>query len=70
MGLGAGANLWKAVKLAKNLVTSDLPTNLTLGGEPVAVCDVANSFVFCDLRIYCGLRNNTFKLLLIEHIIV
>ena len=33
--LGGGANLWKAVKLAKNLVTNELPTDLTLGGVPV-----------------------------------
>ena len=32
------------VKLAKNLVTNELPSNLTLGGIPVAGCDVANSF--------------------------
>ena len=43
-GLGVGANLWKAVKLAKNLTTNDLPSNLTLGGNPVAGCNVANSF--------------------------
>ena len=42
--LGVSANLWKAVKLAKNLTTNDLPSNLTLGGRPVAGCDVANSF--------------------------
>ena len=38
------ANLWKAVKLAKNLVTNELPTDLTLGGVPVAGSDIANSF--------------------------
>ena len=41
---GGSANLWKAVKLAKNLVTNELPSDLTLGGVPVAGCDVANSF--------------------------
>ena len=41
---GGGTNLWKAVKFAKNLVTNELPSNLTLGGNPVAGCDVANSF--------------------------
>ena len=41
---GSSANLWKAVKLAKNLVTNELPTDLTLGGVPVAGGDVANSF--------------------------
>ena len=33
-----------AVKLAKNLTYNELPSNLTLGGKPVAGCDVANSF--------------------------
>ncbi len=43
-GLGVKGNLWKAVKAAKNLNTNDLPSDLTLGAEPVAGCDVANSF--------------------------
>ena len=42
--LGAKGNLWKAVKFAKNLTSGDLPTDLTLGGEPVACSDVAKSF--------------------------
>ena len=41
---GGGANLWKAVKLAKNLVANELPSDLTLGRAPVAPGDVANSF--------------------------
>ena len=41
---GGSANLWKAVKLAKNLVNNELPSDLTLGGAPVACGDVANSF--------------------------
>ena len=44
VGLGNGANLWKAVKLAKNIVTSELPSNLTVGGAPVPVGGAANSF--------------------------
>ena len=42
--LGGSANLWKAVKLAKNIVTNELPSDLTLVGVPVAGGDVANSF--------------------------
>ena len=41
---GNSASLWKAVKVAKNLITNDLPSDLTLGGEPVASCDVVYSF--------------------------
>ena len=41
---GGSANLWKAVKLAKNLVNNELPSDLTLGGAPAACGDVANSF--------------------------
>ena len=38
-------NLWKAVKLAKNLNSESIPTSLTLGGgEPVAEGCVAESF--------------------------
>ena len=44
VGLGTGADLWKAVRIAKNIVTSDLPSNLTVGGVPVPSGDVANSF--------------------------
>ena len=40
--LGVNGNLWKAVKIAKNLVPVDLPDDLNLGGVPVS--DVANSF--------------------------
>ena len=42
--LRVGGNFWKAVKVAKNLITNDLPSDLTLGGEPVASCDVVYSF--------------------------
>ena len=44
MGLGTGADLGKAVKIAKNIATSDLPSNLTVGGVPVPSGGVANSF--------------------------
>ena len=37
-------NLWKAVKVAKNLNSDDLPSNLTLNGIPVAEGDVADAF--------------------------
>ena len=43
-GLGVKGNLWKAVRVAKNLNPNDLPSNLTLGGGPVAPGDIANSF--------------------------
>ena len=29
-------NLWKAVKVAKNLSVQDIPPNLTLGGKTIA----------------------------------
>ena len=51
--MGVNANLWKAVKLAKNLTTNDLPANLTLGGKPVAGSDVANSFAKHSFAIKC-----------------
>ena len=41
---GPKGNLWRAVKIAKNLVHDDIPSNLTLGGIAVAPCDIANSF--------------------------
>ena len=42
--MGTGVGLWKAVKLAKDITTGDLPTHLTLNGEPIAGGDAANSF--------------------------
>ena len=33
---GPNGNIWHAVKRAKNLVHEDIPSNLTLGGLPVA----------------------------------
>ena len=41
---GPGGNIWKAVKRAKNVVHDEIPSNLTLGGIPVACGNVANSF--------------------------
>jgi hypothetical protein len=33
--MGTNGNIWKAVKIAKNLNVDSLPKNLTLGGKPV-----------------------------------
>ena len=46
MGGSAGGkgNIWKAVKIAKNLNTNSLPKNMTLGDTPIATCDTANVF--------------------------
>ena len=43
MGPGGG-NIWKAVKVAKNLNHESIPTNLTLKGLPIAPGDAANAF--------------------------
>ena len=42
--MGNKGNIWKAVKIAKNLNVDSLPKNLSLGGIPVAENDIANSF--------------------------
>ena len=42
--MGSKVNLWKAVKVAKNLNSDSIPTNLTLGGVHVTECRVAESF--------------------------
>ena len=42
--MGIKGNVWKAVKIAKNLNADSIPANLTLAGIPVAAGDVANSF--------------------------
>ena len=44
LSTGPRANLWDAVKVAKNKCPVDIPLNLTLGGVPVAPGDVAGSF--------------------------
>ena len=41
--MGGGINLWKAVKLAKNLLADAIPTNLTLGGKPIATVNAADA---------------------------
>ena len=41
---GGNVNLWKAVKIAKNLNLDRVPLNLTLGGIPVAPGQAAESF--------------------------
>ena len=42
--MGSKVNLWKAVKVAKNLNSESIPTNLSLGGVPVPEGQVAESF--------------------------
>ena len=42
--VGGNINLWKAVKIAKNLTAGDIPSNLTLGGIPIADGRAADSF--------------------------
>ena len=37
--MGSNVNLWKAVKVAKNLNMESIPTNLTLGGCPLRKAD-------------------------------
>ena len=41
---GGGGDIWKAVKMAKNVNQNSLPPNLTLGGVPVATREIANAF--------------------------
>ena len=41
---GGNINIWKAVKKAKNVNVDTIPTNLTLGGIPIAAGQAANSF--------------------------
>ena len=42
--MGNKANLWKAVKMAKDQNVEQIPKNLTLAGLPIAAADVPNSF--------------------------
>ena len=44
MTTGNSPNLWKAVKMAKNLNCDSIPTNMTLGGVPLAANMIAGSF--------------------------
>ena len=41
---GHKINIWKAVKVAKNICPADIPSNFTLGGISVAAGSFANSF--------------------------
>ena len=41
---GQNGNLWKAVRVAKDLNQDDIPGNLTLGGIVVEKSSVASSF--------------------------
>ena len=42
--MGPNGNIWKAVKVAKDLNSESLPKNMTLGCGPVAAGDIAGSF--------------------------
>jgi hypothetical protein len=42
--MGTNGNIWKVVKIAKNLNVDSLPKNLTLGGKPEAENDIAKFF--------------------------
>ena len=42
--VGGNVNLWKAVKIAKNINSDAIPSNLTVGGLPIAAGQAANSF--------------------------
>ena len=42
--VGPKTNIWKAVKLAKDLCLPDIPTYLTVGGIPVTAGTFAVSF--------------------------
>ena len=42
--MGGYVNLWKAVKVAKNLNSDSIPTNLTLRRVPIAECQAAERF--------------------------
>ena len=41
--MGTKGNIWKAVKVAKNLNVDSLPKTMKLKGKPVAGGDIANS---------------------------
>ena len=43
-GNGQGGDLWKAVKIAKNINVGEISLNLTLDGVPIAPTDSANAF--------------------------
>ena len=60
MGNGSGANLWKAVKLAKNINVESIPSNLTLGGLPIAAHEIPNAFAnFFNDKITAHVNNVT-----------
>ena len=44
LGTAVQGNLWKAVKVAKNLNIDSIPSNLTLDGIPIATHETANAF--------------------------
>ena len=50
---GNKTNLWKAVKVAKNLSVQEIPPNLTLGGKTIAAGSFANSFATHFLDKVC-----------------
>ena len=42
--MGPRVNIWRAVKIAKNLGPSDIPQNMIFGGTPVLPGFIADSF--------------------------
>ena len=54
--LGPKVNLWKAVKIAKDVCPSEIPQNLTLGGKSVEARNAAACFSkFVDDKIKLNL---------------
>ena len=50
--MGIKGNIWKAVKVAKNLNHDSIPKNLTLNGLSVAECDIAKCFAeICNSKV-------------------
>ena len=41
---GTKQNLWKAVRVARDLNPDEIPTNLNLGGVPDVSSEIANTF--------------------------
>ena len=44
VGAGNGGDIWKAIKIAKNVNMATMPENLTLGGLPIATHEISNAF--------------------------
>ena len=56
MGNGGVGDLWRAVKIAKNINLEVIPPGLTLGGGggvPIAAHDVPNAFPYSQCINFC-----------------